>query len=763
MDSSQDTAKFLIIDSYDSFTNNLACLIKRALPSSLIYIIKNDELDFNNLKQFLPYFSAVVVGPGPGSPATPSDVGFVSDLWGVSEKLQLPILGVCLGLQSLGIAFGATVRRLKVVKHGQVSRISHSGDALFEHIPQDSLVVRYHSLCVDLDGSSKLAEMAWTDDGEENGRVVMGLKHRIKPFYAVQYHPESVCTDASGVQVVRNFWQIACDWSSKNGRIVKAWGDRAEKQFSVNSWPPQRVLNPAQLEFSPQRVISSKLSLPQLRVPQICEILGVYKANTDFVLLDSAAQPGSHSIVGCIHPNSLKIQYFVGDDYATLIQGKQHTTCALGSSDIWTWLASFMRTKKATGGDPNIPFWGGLIGYMSYELGVKTLACDIRHRERRRFPDVNLVFIERSLVVHIKTGEVTLQSLLPKDDDWFAFTASALKRAAAGEENSRQLQAPKRPLSASAAKVIYPDKVRYISRIKEAQRFLFAGESYELCLTARTKLLVPKSPAPSSQSSWEIYKKLQSANPAPYAAYIRLHPTILISSSPERFLCYSRPPSQCFQLRPIKGTVKKANGMTHAVAEAILSSPKEIGENLMIVDLIRHDLHGVVGTNVDVRKFCGIEEYETVWQLVSVVEGSVESSSETFCDDDSPIGAADLGWDVLHKTLPPGSMTGAPKKRSVQILQDLEDERREIYSGVAGYWCVGGGGDWSVIIRSCFKHEASPGGTYMAQEDTEGNANYDEWLVGAGGAITALSDPEAEWDEMVTKLQSVLRAFRTDD
>lgn len=92
-------------------------------------------------------------------------------------------------------------------------------------------------------------------------------------------------------------------------------------------------------------------------------------------------------------------------------------------------------------------------------------------------------------------------------------------------------------------------------------------------------------------------------------------------------------------------------------------------------------------------------------------------------------------------------MTGAPKKRSVEILQTLEDTNRSIYSGVFGYWCVGGGGDWSVTIRSCFKYE----------DDLE--SDHEEWVIGAGGAITALSDPEAEWDEMMVKLQSVLRTF----
>ena len=100
-------------------------------------------------------------------------------------------------------------------------------------------------------------------------------------------------------------------------------------------------------------------------------------------------------------------------------------------------------------------------------------------------------------------------------------------------------------------------------------------------------------------------------------------------------------------------------------------------------------------------------------------------------------------------------MTGAPKKRSVEILQTLEDNDRSIYSGVFGYWDVGGGGDWSVVIRSCFKYDDRSQDEATDRTDHEAET----WTVGAGGAITALSDPDSEWDEMVAKLQSVLGIF----
>ena len=127
-----------------------------------------------------------------------------------------------------------------------------------------------------------------------------------------------------------------------------------------------------------------------------------------------------------------------------------------------------------------------------------------------------------------------------------------------------------------------------------------------------------------------------------------------------------------------------------------------------------------------------VEEYETVFQLVSVVEGTIAEDSTT------------SGIDVLRASLPPGSMTGAPKKLSCELLGAIEgyDKPRGLYSGVLGYFDVGGGGDFSVVIRSAFRWNAGP------------------WQIDAGGAVTALSEPEAEWEEMVAKRESVLQLFR---
>ena len=197
------------------------------------------------------------------------------------------------------------------------------------------------------------------------------------------------------------------------------------------------------------------------------------------------------------------------------------------------------------------------------------------------------------------------------------------------------------------------------------------------------------------------------------------------------------------ELRPIKGTVKNTDDVTMELATKILKTPKEMGENLMIVDLIRHDLYQFTD-NVKVSQLMTVEEYTTVFQLVSVIQGKLYKQGYH-------------GIDLLHRSLPPGSMTGAPKKRSVELLQDIEamqenfvGGRRGIYSGVVGYWSITDDSDWSVIIRSVFHYN----------DDKENNDQTKLYRIGAGGAITVLSDQEGEWDEMVLKLTSALQAFK---
>jgi para-aminobenzoate synthetase len=421
-------------------------------------------------------------------------------------------------------------------------------------------------------------------------------------------------------------------------------------------------------------------------------------------------------------------------------------------------------------------------------------------------------YVERSVVIDHHNRCAYVQSIAGNDDNdeealWISSTISLLQTITESSFTPAPTPPARSPVYESKRassggvplKIEPPNQEQYIRKIISAQEYLKAGDSYEICLTALTRVTAP-SPIESTASiveprAWRLFKALRALNPAPYGAYLRLAGTTLVGSSPERFLSWSR--DGLCQLRPIKGTVKKSSAghldVTFVEAEAqLLGSPKEIAENLMIVDLIRHDLSRVVSASaargsadssssahngdVNVTKLFVVEEYETVFQLVSVIEGRVDMERGY------------SGWDVLARSLPPGirfswlsesdqllkvlyitgSMTGAPKKRSVELLQSLESKsapgvsstdeenatERGVYSGVLGYWCVGGGGDFSVIIRSAFRYDDE---TISGSFDPNGGS--ETWYLGAGGAITALSDPQEEWEEMRTKLSSTLRAF----
>ena len=623
---------------------SLAHLIRHNVPSSQIYLIRNDTLSYEILLPLLPYFSAVVVGPGPGSPANDDDVGVINRLWALPDSYLLPVFGVCLGFQSFAIAFGGSIRTMPVVKHGMISHIEHVGRDIFEGVKEVE-ATRYHSLYVDIINRQcpDLDPLAWACDGSENGQVLMAARHRRKPFWGVQYHPESVCTQGGGGEVICNFWKLALDWTIVNAREVLDLPEWATELLG-GTWPHSRPPPSFSSSTVPLSVSQISLKLPRLSVIGVCELLGVNNHRTNFVLLDSAHKSGRFTIIGALLPSTLSIRYTLPERHVLLQRGTAKTErehIPPGGS-IWDWLARFMGSMAIrNSGHADVPFWGGLVGYLSYELGVAELKVPLKHRleAEKRSADVNLVFVERSIVLDNETDYVHIQSLIPNDDMWL-------------KDLSRRLHGvlfnpvvPSTP-SLLRSRLTSPSREVYVPQVSQCKRQLFVGSSYELCLTAPSTLHIPVSP---NVSSWDLYSRLRISNPAPHAAYLRLGPTTLLCSSPERFLKWDRD-GQC-QLRPIKGTLRKVtvneNGkalrMERKDANELLGKNiKERAENLMIVDLVRHDLGGVVeaADGVKVVQLMGIEEYETVWQMVSVITGKVSANGG--------------GWEVLRRSLPPG-------------------------------------------------------------------------------------------------------------
>jgi para-aminobenzoate synthetase len=192
-----DPLKTLLIDNYDSFTYNLFQLLAEANGTEPL-VVRNDEASWEELSRL--EFDNVVVSPGPGRPDRAGDFGVCAE---AIRDSGVPLLGVCLGHQGLGTAFGAAVVAAPAPVHGRLSAVLHDDSPLFAGIPREFQAVRYHSLCVEQPLPAELRGIAWTSDG-----VLMALEHRQRPLWGVQFHPESVCTE-HGRRLLENFRDLS--------------------------------------------------------------------------------------------------------------------------------------------------------------------------------------------------------------------------------------------------------------------------------------------------------------------------------------------------------------------------------------------------------------------------------------------------------------------------------------------------------------------------------------------------------------------------
>ena len=190
----------LVIDNYDSFTYNLVQYCREL--GEKVHIVRNDAVDIEDVKDMNP--SSILISPGP---CTPDEAGISMGV--VLEFAGLvPILGVCLGHQSIAQAFGATIEKAKQVMHGKVSPICHNKQGVFRGLPDPFLAMRYHSLMVKRENfPSCLTVTAWTENRAGEVEVIMGLEHKTMPIYGVQFHPESIGTE-NGFELIKTFLHI---------------------------------------------------------------------------------------------------------------------------------------------------------------------------------------------------------------------------------------------------------------------------------------------------------------------------------------------------------------------------------------------------------------------------------------------------------------------------------------------------------------------------------------------------------------------------
>jgi para-aminobenzoate synthetase len=676
----------LLIDNYDSYTFNLFHLLGEVNDCEPV-VVRNDELPWEELAALGA--DNVVISPGPGRPEHARDVGVSLD---ALCRAEVPVLGVCLGHQALAHVAGGAVEHAPEVMHGRLSPIHHDASALFAGVPQGFLAVRYHSLVVGT-VPAELRVSAWTPDG-----VIMGLEHRSRPLFGVQFHPESV--------------------STRHGRrLLENFRDLTRARPAPAARRPLRRRRPAR---ATPRAAAGGARVHHRRLEAWCEPESVFAAlyadHDHAVWLDSAtAGPGMarFSFVGA--PDG-PLGEIVRYDVETRTLAVEH---ASGQEARTVSVLDYCRDRLARlrTDVPELPFdfTCGFAGYLGYELKAE---CGARPVHASPLPDAALVLCDRLIAFDHGERHVYLLALADASgtepaDAWLATTAERLRDIA---REPAPLPPPPAPPGTLRFELHDPPEA-YLANIATCKREIVEGETYEVCLTTELRSEGSIDPLPA-------YRALRARNPAPFGALLRLGEQSVLSSSPEGFLRVDR--NRVVESRPMKGTAARvAEPFEDACRAAELRRDKKTrAENLMIADLVRNDLGRVsaLGT-VEVPGLMIVEPYATVHQMVTVVRGRLREGSDAI--------------DCVRAAFPPGSMTGAPKLRTLEIIDRIEGRSRGVYSGALGFFSVNGTAGLSVVIRTLV-------------------ASTDGLTIGAGGAIVAGSDPEAELEEMLLKARPLL-------
>ena len=686
--------RVLLVDNHDSYTWNLHQLIWQVAGVEPV-TVRNDEVD--PAEVLAAGHTHLVISPGPGTPLRGGDVGRVPELLAAFPG---PVLGVCLGHQALAAAFGGDVRRAPEAMHGRVDAVAHDGAGVFAGLPQGFRCVRYHSLAVPEPLPAELEVAARAADG-----VVMGLRHRTRPLHGVQFHPESVETE-HGRELIANFLRMG-----------------APQRAAGPAEPPRTSERPGAVTRPPRPAAAPVHARPVHLPARAEDVFGALHAADEHAFwLDSARTAygmGRYSFLGAVDTRRDPLLRYTAGPGAPRVEEVRGTEVRRLGGDIFAELRRRLEADRVDPAAFPLPFLGGLVGYLGYGAarGAGPDGAGAGPvRPDPRGPDAAFLTVRRFLAVDHLTGAAWLVhagGTAAEAEEWFDGYLARLRGVA-------PLPPPPAPEPPAAPARPGVDRRTYLRDLAEVRRWLLDGESYEACYTYGIGVPAPDAP----DGLFAAYRRLRRDNPAPYAAYLRTGPRTVLSASPERFLTVDG--AGWAHSKPIKGTApRRADPVLDAAeAERLPADAKTHGENLMIADLIRNDLGRVCepGT-VQVPRLMGVESYATVHQLVTSVQGRLRPGRDAL--------------DCLRALFPGGSMTGAPKERTVALLEGLEAEPRGPYAGCLGYLGFNGTADLSIVIRTLV---CDPGGARL----------------GTGGAVTALSDPEEEYRETLLKAAAVL-------
>ena len=417
------------------------------------------------------------------------------------------------------------------------------------------------------------------------------------------------------------------------------------------------------------------------------------------------------------HPGQSRYDIIAAQPYIRLVTRGQMTEVhadgsALSRDDPFVLLRRYLDIDPALRG--GLPFCGGAIGYFGYDLARRIEHLPSRATAGERVPDMAIGVYDWAVVVdHLEQRSwLAGQGRDPETDiKWNALVA---RFSHPGAERAR---APFRVTSNVTCSHTRESYGRVFRRIRQ---YIHDGDCYQVNLAQRFS-------AQASGDPWLAYQALRVLNPAPYAAYLSTPYAQILSSSPERFL---RVEQGCVETKPIKGTRPRAGHarLDAELAEALRVSEKDRAENLMIVDLLRNDLskHCEAGS-VKVPRLFDVESYATVHHLVSTVTGRLRAGRDAI--------------DLLRGAFPGGSITGAPKLRAMEVIDEVERFRRGVYCGAVGYIGFDGGMDTNIAIRTL-------------------TFSHDTIRFWAGGGIVADSTEDAEYQETFDKASAMLRLLQ---
>lgn len=373
----------------------------------------------------------------------------------------------------------------------------------------------------------------------------------------------------------------------------------------------------------------------------------------------------------------------------------------------------------------DIPFCGGAVGYFSYDLCHFIERLPATAIDDLQLPECYLAFYDAAIAVDHLSGKTYLiatgfpeleeRKRIKKAGETLKYLRSVLANAGQVHEEATSGIVEK----GTVLKSNFTHE-EYLRAVAMAREYICAGDIFQVNLSQRFEADLNIPP-------YELYQRLRQINPAPFASYLNFDDVSIVGASPERFLKVS---GDWVETRPVKGTRPrgKTEAKDKALAQELLSSVKDRAENIMIVDLERNDIGRVCryGT-VRVTETAILETFPTVFHLTSTVLGKLSPGK----------GRVDL----LKATFPGGSITGAPKVRAMEIIDELEPTRRSVYTGAIGYLSFAGGMDLNIVIR-----------TILVKN---GKAYFQ-----VGGGIVYDSEPEAEYQETLDKGKALIQALR---